>query len=221
MSSEVDHEIREHLASLPATADDLAADRYAKLVGRLVDEDWTAEQVATLKTVGSSQHKEIAAAFDRVIAAHDPDHRAGLLERIAAGDFDALHSFGTVTDPPEEIAAAMISVLEKQVLDRVADAHSGSIKIGSRDSLHTLVLLSAWHPDVARSDACYPALAEPLVIGQYTVPAIELLGRLSAEIPQSVAEQLRKPLELQASRPPRDHEYRVFNPPADLAVPLD
>lgn len=27
-----------------------------------------------------------------------------------------------------------------------------------------------------------------------------------------MAEQLREPLELQASRPPRDHEYRVFNP---------
>ncbi|MFT4085526.1 MAG: hypothetical protein QM638_23330 [Nocardioides sp.] len=213
VSSEVDHEIREHVASLPPIADDLAADRYAKLVGRLIDEDWTVEQVATLKTVGSNQHKEIAAAFDRVIAAHDPDHRAGLLERIATGDFDALHSFGKVTDLPEEIAAAMISVLEKQVLDRVGDAQSGSIKIGSHDPLHTLVLLSAWHPDVARWDACYTALAEPLVIGEYTVPAIELLGRLAAEIPQSVAEQLRKPLELQASRAPRDHEYRVFNPP--------
>jgi hypothetical protein len=219
VSFEVDHEIRQHLASLPPIADDLAADRYAKLVGRLIDEDWTAEQVATLKTVGSSQHKEIAAAFDRVIAAHDPDHRTGLLERIAAGDFDALHSFGKVTDLPQEIAAAMISVLEKQVLDRVADAQSGSIKIGSRDPLHTLVLLSAWHPDVARWDACCTALAEPLVIGEYTVPAIELLGRLSAEIPKSVAEQLREPLELQASRPPRDHEYRVFNPPADPRGP--
>lgn len=219
VSSEVDHEIREHLASLPPTADDLAADRYAKLVGRLIDEDWTTEQVAKLKTAVSSQHKEIAAAFDRVLAAHDPDHRAGLLERIAAGDFDALHSFGKVTDLPEQIAAAMISVLEKQVLDRVADARSGSIKIGSRDPLPTLVLLSAWHPDVARWDVCCTALAEPLVVGEYTVPAIELLGRLSAEIPQSVAEQLRGPLELQASRPPRDHEYRVFNPPADPRGP--
>lgn len=219
VSPKVDHEIRQHVASLPPIADDLAANRYAKLVSRLIDEDWTAEQVATLKTVGSSQHKDIAAAFDRVIAAHDPDHRTGLIERIATGDLDALHSFGKVTDLPEDVAAAMISVLETQVLDRVADAKSGSIKLGSRDPLHTLVLLNAWHPNVARWDACCSALAEPLVIGEYTVPAIEILGRLSREIPQSVADQLRQPLEVQASRPPHDHEYRVFNPPADPRGP--
>lgn len=219
VSPDVDHEIREHIASLPPIADDLAADRYAKLVGRLIDEDWTAAQVATLKTAGSSQHKEVAAAFDRVIAAHDPHHRAGLLARIATGDFEALHSFGKVTDLPEDVAAAMMSVLERQVLDRVADAQSGSIKIGSPDPLQTLILLNAWHPDVARWDVCCTALAEPLVIGEYTVPAIGLLGRLAGQIPQSVAEQLREPLEVQASRPPRDHEYRVFNPPADPRGP--
>lgn len=219
VSPEVDHEIREHIASLPPIADDLAANRYARLVAHLIDEDWTAAQVASLKTVGSSQHKEIAAAFDRVIAAHNPNHRAGLLERIAAGDFDALHSFGKVTDLPEDVAAAMISVLEGQVLDRVADAQSGSIKIGSRDPLQTLVLLNAWHPAVARWDACCTALSDPLVIGEYTVSAIELLGRLSGEIPQSVTERLRDPLEVQASRAPRDHEFRVFSPPADPRGP--
>ena len=154
-----------------------------------------------------------------MIAAHDPDHRLGLLERIAAGDFDALHSFGKVTDLPEDVASAIISALEEQVLDRVADAKSRSIKIGSRDPLQTLVLLNAWHPDVARWGACCTALAEPLVIGEYTVPAIELLGRLSGEIPQSVSERLREPLELQASRAPHDHEVRVFNPPADPQQP--
>lgn len=215
VSPEVDHEIREHIASLPPIADDLAASRYARLVGRLIDEDWTAAQVSTLKTVRSSQHKEIAAAFDRVIAAHDPDHRAGLLERIAIGDFDALHSFGKVTDLPEDVVAATISVLEAQVLAQVADARSGSIKVLTRDPLQTLVLLNVWHPDVARWDACYAALSEPLVIGKYTLPAIELLGRLSGEIPQSVAERLRGPLEVQALRAPRDHEYRVFGTPAD------
>lgn len=219
VSHEVDHEIRDHIASLPPLADDLAANRYARLVGRLIDEDWTAAQVATLKSVGSSQHKEIAAAFDRVIAAHDPDHRAGLLERIATGDVKALHSFGKVTDLPEDVAAAMISVLEGQVRDRVDDAQSGSIKMWSRDPLQTLVLLNAWHPDVARWDACCAALSEPLVIGEYTVPAIELLGRLSGEIPRTVAERLRGPLEVQASRAPRDHEFRVFSPPADPRGP--
>jgi hypothetical protein len=219
VSPEVDHEIREHIASLPPIADDLAANRYAKLVGRLIDEDWTAAQVEALSAVGPSQHKEISAAFDRMIAAHDPDHRAGLLTRIAAGDFDALHSFGKVTDLPEDVAAAMISVLEGQVVDRVADSQSGSIKISSRDPLQTLALLNAWHPDVARWDSCCTALSEPLVIGEYTVPAIEMLGRLSGQIPRSVAERLRDPLELQASRAPRDHEFRVFSTPADPRGP--
>ena len=215
VSPDVDHEIREHIASLPPIADDLAANRYARLVGRLIDEDWTASQVEALKAASPSQHKEISAAFDLVIAAHDPDHRTGLLTRIAAGDFDALHSFGKVTDLPEDVAAAMISVLEGQVLATVADARSGSIKISSRDPLQTLVLLNAWHPDVARWDACCTALSEPLVMGEHTVYAIELLGRLSGEIPQNVAERLRDPLEVQASRAPHDHDVRVSSPPAD------
>lgn len=113
----------------------------------------------------------------------------------------------------------MISVLEGQVRDRVDDAQSGSIKMWSRDPLQTLVLLNAWHPDVARWDACCAALSEPLVIGEYTVPAIELLGRLSGEIPRTVAERLRGPLEVQASRAPRDHEFQVFSPPADPRGP--
>lgn len=219
VSPEVDHEIREHIASLPAIADDLAANRYAGLIRRLIDDDWTAAHVAALKNVRSNQHKEIAAAFDRVIAAHDPEHRAGLLDRIGMGDFDALHSFGKVTDLPEDVAAATISVLEEQVLDRVADARSGSIKISSRDPLQTLVLLNAWHPGVARWDACCTALAEPLVIGEYTVPAIELLGRLAGEIPRTVSERLRDPLEVQASRAPHEHEMRTFSPPADPRGP--
>lgn len=60
VSPEADHEIREHIASLPPIADDLAANRYARLVARLIDEDWTAAQVASLKTVGSSQGRRIA-----------------------------------------------------------------------------------------------------------------------------------------------------------------
>lgn len=72
--------------------------------------------------------------------------------------------------------AAAISVMEAQVLAEVADARSESIKVLTRAPLETLVLLNAWHPDVARWGACYAALSEPLVIGKYTVPAIELLG---------------------------------------------
>ena len=154
-----------------------------------------------------------------MIAAHDPDHRAGLLTRIAEGGLDALQSFGKVTDLPKDVAAGIISVLEGQILERVAVARSGSIKISGRDPLQTLVLMNAWHPDVARWDACCTALSEPLVIGEYTVPAIEMLGRLSGEIPKSVAERLRGPLEVQASRAPRDHEFRVFSTPADPRGP--
>jgi hypothetical protein len=48
VSPEVDHEIREHIASLPPIADDLAANRYARLVGHLIDEGWTATQVEAI-----------------------------------------------------------------------------------------------------------------------------------------------------------------------------
>ena len=61
--------------------------------------------------------------------------------------------------------------------------------------------------------------AQSAVMGEHTVHAIELLRRLSGEIPQNVAARLRDALEVQASRVPRDHEFRVFSTPADPRGP--
>jgi hypothetical protein len=219
VSPSVSSEIREHIVGLSAVTDQLLADRYARLVRHLDESEWTEEQLRELASRRSQHHEELAGAIDYVIAHRDADERLQLIDKIAEGDLDALHSFGSVIDLPTEVVLALMAAMEGQVEAILDDAKNGTVRVSDRDPLRTLVLLSIWHPTLARWKTCAKALEDPTVIGEFTIGAIELIGQATDEIPREVALLLREALKLQSTRAPLEHESRLFCPTRDPRGP--
>ncbi len=72
-----------------------------------------------------------------------------------------------------------------------------------------LVLLNAWHPEVADWAACEASLACPVSHPAHVEGGIRLLGRLVDQVPADVRDLLRQPLQDVAARIPAD-SFRFF-----------
>ena len=219
VSETVEDEIRQHIVDLPTVTDQLAANRYARLIRSIDEESWTAEQVERLTSREVGDQSELVVAIDRVQAPRRPDFRESLADRVAGGDLDALHSYGSVTDLPPSAVVGMVSALASKVSECVAAARSGSFGIGGPDVLHALVLLNAWHPGQADWATCISALSEPALLGEHSVGAVTLLGRLARQVPAAVADSLKGPLQDMSTRKPIEASLRVFSNPVDPRGP--
>lgn len=197
--------IMDHIVALPTVDDDHqhVAHEYSRVVGRLED-FWLPRHIDAFSARADGDNFELRDAIDRLLATNDEDFRSTLLERVSKGDMRALGSYGNVTDLPEEVAAAAIAALSEAVLHQVEEAKKGAYGLGGPEPLGALVLLNAWHPEVADWRACETALNCPVSHPMHLQEGLRLLGRLVDRVPQDLRAAVKQPLNDVAGRVPAD-----------------
>jgi HEAT repeat protein len=209
-SDEARNKVMNHVMHLSPVEDQLVAGRYARLLRSLGRESWSDDQVAVLAARPDGDNFELTRAIERLRAENDDAFRSSLVDRVAAGDLAALHSYGNVTDLPSEASAGMIGHLAAKVAEQTESARSGAYGIGGNDFLHALVLLNVWHPEHANWEPCLEALAESQSIAEHIARAIGLLGAVADRLPIDLRERLKEPLQAIADRQNDPHESFVL-----------
>ena len=192
--------IHDHLIMMPNVEDDLLANAYSRLVDSIMADDvnrgkaWDSGKLAKLAARGDVDKAVLKNAIERLVSTHDSESREGLLERIEAGDIDALESWGNLTDLPKPAVQGMLSNLSNQIETIVKNAHSGASTVGGFDQLSVLVNLNILHPDCANWQPCLKMLQDHLVSPRDLVPGIKVMINKYQKVPKDVACKMRKPL---------------------------
>lgn len=201
-SSEVMVKIHDHLIMMPGVEGDLLlAYAYSILVDSIVEDDinkgkvWDSGKLAKLAARGDVDKTVLKNAIERLVSIHDLESREGLLERIEAGDIDALASWGNLTDLPKPAVQGMLSNLSNQIETIVKKAHSGASTVGRFDKLSVLIKLNISHPDYANWRPCLKMLHDQCVSPKDLVPGIKVMINKYRKVPKDVACKMRKPLE--------------------------
>ena len=199
-SSEVMDKIQDYLIVMPGVEDDLLANAYSRLVDSIMADDvnrgkaWDSGKLAKLAARGDIDKIVLKNAIERLVSTHDSESREGLLERIEAGDIDALASWGNLVDLPESAVQSMIDNLSDQIDGIIENAHSGIYTVGGFEPLSILVKLSILHPDCANWQPCLKMLQDHLVSPKDLVPGIKVVINKYQKVPKDVACKMRKPL---------------------------
>ena len=201
-SSEVMVKIHDHLIMMPGVEGDLLlACAYSILVDSIVEDDinkgkvWDSGKLAKLAARGDVDKTVLKNAIERLVSIHDLESREGLLERIEAGDINALVSWGNLTDLPKPAVQGMLGNLSNQIEDIIKNAHSCESKTVGFNQLSVLVKLNIWHPDCANWRPCLKMLHDHLVSPKYLVPGIKVMINEYKKVPIDIACEMRKPLE--------------------------
>lgn len=199
-SSEVMVKIHDHLITMPGVQGDRHADAYSSLVDSIVEDDinkgkvWDSGKLAKLAARGDIDKADLKKAIERLVSTHDSEIREGLLERIEAGDIDALESWGNLTDLPKPAVQGMLGNLSNQIDDIIKDAHSCEYKTVKFNRLSVLIKLNIWHPDCANWQPCLKMLQDRLVSPEDLVPGVKVMINKYQEVPIDIAFEMRKPL---------------------------
>ena len=199
-SSEVMVKIHDHLITMPGVEDDLCADAYSKLIASIVEDDiakgkvWDSGKLAKLAARGDNDETNLKKAIERLVSTYDSEIREGLLERIEAGDIDALASWGNLADLPKSAVQGMLGNLSNQIETIIKNAHSGACIVGAFDKLSVLIKLNISHPDYANWQPCLKMLHDQYVTPHDLVPGIKVMINGYQKIPTGVANAMREPL---------------------------
>jgi hypothetical protein len=190
----------DHLISLPVIEDQSLASGYGRIVALVGNDQWSSEDLTRL-SARTNDNWELQDDIDGVLATNKSDFRTGLLTKIKQGDLTALGNFGKVTDLPEDVAKAAISRLASSIDNVVKQAREGMYGLGGPDLGQALVVLNAWHSDVARWDIVEVLLTEPNAHQSHILGSINSLGKVARQIPEEEKQRLRPVLEAITQRP--------------------
>ena len=199
-SSEVMVKIHDHLITMPGVEDDLCADAYSKLIASIVEDDiakgkvWDSGKLAKLAARGDNDETNLKKAIERLVSTYDSEIREGLLERIEAGDIDALASWGNLADLPKSAVQGMLGNLSNKIETIIKNAHSGASIVGAFDKLSVLIKLNISHPDYANWQPCLKMIHDQCVAPNDLVPGIKVMINGYQKIPTGVANAMREPL---------------------------
>lgn len=199
-SSEVMVKIHDHLIMMPGVQGDRHADAYSSLVDSIVEDDinkgkvWDSGKLAKLAARGDIDKADLKKAIERLVSTHDSEIREGLLERIEAGDIDALESWGNLTDLPKPAVQGMLGNLSNQIDGIIKDAHSREYKTVRFNRLSVLIKLNIWHPDCANWQPCLKMLHDQCISPEDLVPGVKVMINKYQKVPIDIACEMRKPL---------------------------
>lgn len=199
-SSEVMVKIHDHLITMPGVEDDLCADAYSKLIASIVEDDiakgkvWDSGKLAKLAARGDSDETNLKKAIERLVSTYDSEIREGLLERIEAGDIDALASWGNLANLPKSAVQGMLGNLSNKIETIIKNAYSGASIVGGFDQLSVLVNLNILHPDCANWRPCLKMLHDQCVSPKDLALGIEVMIYNYQKIPINIADEMKKPL---------------------------
>lgn len=194
MSPMMKRRVMDHLISLPVIEDQSLASGYGRIVALVGDDQWSPEDLTRL-SARTNDNWELQDDINGVLATTRPDFRTSLLTKIKQGDLTALGNFGKVTDLPEDIAEAAISHLTTSIDNQVKQARDGMYGMGGHDLGRALVLMNAWHRDVAQWNAVEALLTEPQSHPSHILGTVNSLGKVAMQVPEEEKRRLRPILE--------------------------
>ena len=202
-------QVMDHLLSLTVIEDQSVASGYGRIVALLGDDDWTEDDLSRL-SARTDDNWELQDDIDGVLAASDPDFRIGLQEKIRQGDLTALGNFGKVSELPEDVAGGAITHLVSRIETQVAQARSGMYGLGGAELGQALVVLNAWHPNVAEWDVVGTILDEPKSHPSHILGTLHTLGRIAEQLPDAQKVRLKRILEGIADRPAYERDTALI-----------
>ncbi|MGW5309730.1 DUF4365 domain-containing protein [Nocardia thailandica] len=201
--------VMDHILRLPAIEDQSLARDYGRLVTLVGNDQWSEDDRVQL-SARTDDNWELQDDIDGVLAANDPGFRDGLQEKIRNGDLIALGNFGKVTDLPGEVAAAAINHLATRIESQVEQARKGSFGLGGPELGQALVILNAWHREVARWDAVKTLLSERTSHRSHIIETLHSLGKAAEQIPSTEKALLKPILEEITQRPAYERDTALI-----------
>lgn len=213
--------VMDHILRLPAIEDQSLASGYGRLVALVGDDQWSEGDRAQL-SARTDDNWELQDDIHGILAANDPDFRDGLQEKIRNGDLIALGNFGKVTDLPGDVAEAAIQHLVTRIETQVEQARKGSYGLGGPELGQALVVLNAWHREVARWDVVEMLLSEHMSHPSHIIDTLQSLGKVAEQITFSEKVLLKPILEEITQRPAyeRDTAFIPLNSSPQSAARL-
>lgn len=210
ISVKMKRRVIDHILSLSIVEDQLLARGYGKIVSLVGNGEWSEADRAKL-SARSGDNWELQDDIDKVLAVNDPEFRISLQDRIKNGDLKALSIFGNVTDLPGDVALEMIQHLVNRIDSQVEEAQNGSYLLGGPELGQALVVLNAWHPEVARWASVEQLLSESASHPSHIIDTLTSLGVVANQL--SIAEKMCfKPILKRISQRPEYERDSVFVP---------
>jgi hypothetical protein len=150
----------DHFLALPPVTDQSYAHQYARVLKAIPEDDWTAEDLASIRS-RPDDNWELKDALIGVAAPADESAREELFAGLRQGQSRLLTSVRDVASIPRDVAEAQIATLTESVRREASNARAGTF---TRSDGHALAMLNIWHPEVADWTAVYELLEEPRII---------------------------------------------------------
>lgn len=201
-SEAVQRAVVDRIATLPPQPDQSIATCWARSVHALPDCSWTTAAARRAGAAADSHHAALRTPLLGLAARHDPDIRQRLLDDAASGDLDALGALGDVRALPQDVICVLVEALSGHVRAQIQDAANGLHRGGGHDHGRALVLLNAWHPELADWDPLLELIADPHVATQHKRGAMRDLANGATRLPDGPRSALLKSAQAAAAQPP-------------------
>ncbi|MBN3459830.1 DUF4365 domain-containing protein [Mycobacterium sp. DSM 3803] len=190
----------DYFLSLPAIDDQSFAHGLARVLKRLPETDWSADDIFQIRQ-RAGDNWELKDALVGIAASGDHDAEEELLNALRQGQTRMLANVRDASVIPLDVAEALVRVLSESVRSEVADARAGRF---CRNDARSLAMLNVWHPDVADWTPIYELLSEPRVMPSSLISLAGLIRDVSRHIQDEPRDQLRPRLEQVRDRTPID-----------------
>jgi hypothetical protein len=220
---------RNFLAGMPYLADQLLADRFARLMRTIGSKGWTEHQISEVRrrlaateaavlepgwdalpdgrSESTAEHdgQSLADAWRWLLSeAGDETHRQQLLRKAAEGSPEALLTIGDVTGFPADVAARIIGHLGRALAAQRGEAAEGRAEIRAPDEGSTLLKMNLNYPEMADWQPIVDLLKGP-AFPEQQAETIWTLTKTAEEIPPSVIAALVPQLREIADQPSDEH----------------
>jgi hypothetical protein len=221
--------IRNFLVGMPYLADQLLADRFARVVRTMGSKGWTEHQIIGVrkrlaateaavlgpgsdafpdgKSESTPEHDEqsLANAWRWLLSeAGDETRKQQLLRDAAEGSREALLTIGDVKGLPTDVAARIIGELGRALAAQREEAAEGRAEIRTPDEGSTLLKMNLTYPGMADWQPIVDLLKGPAFPVQQA-ETIWTLTKTAEEIPPSVIAALVPQLRKIAGQPSDEH----------------
>ena len=206
VSADALREVIEYIKDLPEQSDIGSAHDWAAVINNIPTTAWTDDDRAAL-AARNEDSSEVKEAIDRVLAEGDPTHRERIREKLRDGNVLALDAFGDVRDLDADTVKTVIDKLVSGIEQQILDLTNGNLNIGGSDFAATLILLNAWHPEVAVWEPISELFTTPSPFRAHLTKSLKGLRGHSKRIPTEVVDRLVPPLHDLMVTPPSTHPF--------------
>lgn len=166
LSPEGQELVKQHLVTMVPVPDQLLAESYATLVRTIPHDDWTDEEIRSLRPRAEvttaefggevtpfGDHPSLGRTFNATLAhAGDGDRLTALYDQLAIGNWQPLSDLGAISDIPSGVLSQLVPHLVRDLDARAKQAAKGMWTGPAIYSGNVLLIINCTHPDLAQWD---------------------------------------------------------------------